>query len=334
MKTTARVSISILAVLLLIVIIVFAINATDEEIHENTQGMLKQLTAQEGFSLKNFKEWPPAIRFSNYQEYKTDPAKWDQTLAENTHFVELVLKANEVGRVEIDPNAKFRDHFSTYKLSAHEMFLILVSQKVKQGKKAEAFDLLEKSNHFLVNIAGTPQSLINQLIAIACLKTNARFVKTLKDEGLKIPESLKSSFKLHKSARELFATGSQFEFLMISTAIDDLRKYGLEMTDIAGGNPSAFDRAKNFLSGKLFRPQQTLNWIADLQPEFLTEACKVKSLDECSAKYIEITRPKGIDAIINPVGRSFIEMFLARYTNTYQKFEYSLKELDKNLAEI
>lgn len=342
MKRSIKVLTSFIAVFFLAVLTVFMINATDEKQTELTQQMLQKFPAQEGFSLKEFKlpkeERVPSVYLEKYSDYIKDQEKYDALILKYEKSLATNKKAFSIGRAAVNPDETFYDAVFFYPPSDHRLFLAFLSQEIKHGKVTDALKQLEQSNHFLVSLAGTPQTIIAKLISLATLKRNAEFAKDLIATGVvkKIPDSLKESFSLIETPEQMWDESSRKEFQLVSTII-----LGPIDSDMA----SAFMDDTTTLSGrfrksildwfypKLIRRNQTLNMLSSAYAALSSPECLKHDSKECT--YFENTTKFTVsNFFVNPLGRGLLKLFLPKFQGVRYKFQISTTALKDLVATL
>src|SRR5207253_2584570 len=142
---------------------------------------LKDYPDQAGYPLQKLKirkeDQVPSIDFNDYQDYKKNQSAFDKVLSDHSKNLDSLLEAYNQGHVEVTASSPWSESFTIFPHNNHRLFLVMLSQKAHQGKAAEALQLLEKSNLFIINVIETPQSLINKMIALTDLKRNADFAR-------------------------------------------------------------------------------------------------------------------------------------------------------------
>lgn len=335
MKTLVKISVSFTAVLLLAIIAVFAINATDEKQTELTQQMLTKFPAQEGFSLKEFKRPQAnrvsAIDFSKYEDYTKDPAKYDALLKEHDEVLGTLGRALSVGHVAVNPDESIYDGLFIYQKNEHLLFLVFLSQQIKLGKTTEALTLLEKSNRFLVSMASTPQTYITKLIGLALLNTNAEFTKSLLESKVvkSIPSSLKESFNIVDTPEQMWQKSSQKEFLLASSALNG--PLNSDIFDLQNPN-KALNSVLGWLYPKLLRPNETLNIMSSGYTLGSSPECSKVNSEACTEAYSKLTGFTATNFFINPVGRSLAAIILPKLYNVRYKFDATKNKIKETTA--
>jgi len=335
-KKPIKVLLGLFTLLCLMIMLIFAINWVDEPLSEEARSLSAKFPAQAGVPLKSVrmssKDLPTRYESATFQEYVKNQTVLDSALEQYRPHVEKLLKAFEVGKIELNPDFGFSENLGIYNSRAHQLFYVLVSQNIKDGKVKEAYALLEQSNRFLVNIVETPQTYLNVMIALATLKENALYLKSLNALKLRpLPSTLIASFHISKSAAEIYETCSRFEFRMFVVLLEEMPGLPFNSTNtnqLIVGMVSEWPWLQVALS-KLRRRNQTLNWMAQIRSEMLLPECHGKETRECSKTYREqVDNVKWAGLLINPTGRELIKIFDPMKAPIREKMEAQLKFLN------
>jgi len=344
MKKFSKIFLGVFLLLTVFIFSFFAINATDESLSVKSQALISNYPTQSGYSLSKLKvskfNSVPGIDFNGYQDYKKNQAELDKIIAEHSKPIEVFLEAFNEGHVEVLNGEPWNGSSGIFPSNNYRLFLAMLSQKVQQGKMDEALKLVEKANLFTINILETPQSTINKMIALLALNRNVDFVESLKTEGFlkKTPESLKNSFQLSQTVKEIYQTSLKYEFASVVNAIKIYQIEGLTI-GITDASQSPLDPVFKFVGRNALRRNQTMNWLADIYEDLMEPACTVpekpQSIEECSHTYKRVIQDARLSYyLINPVGRGLIRMFIPKTSQQYQKMETGFTKLNAKIAAL
>ena len=282
--------------------LIFVLNSADVVASEGSKAFAQSVRPTPGLVLSSFPapvsnihEIPNSPKFSDYLKAKS---AMDALLTAEAEVVDRIVKAYKERDVEIVTKYEVPVKVSSRFSVAHKLFLMHVSQLFAEGKTQQALDHLIDSNLLLRNLIETPQLYLPKLIALSLFQTNALFVQDLQHSKKmnSVSAALKVSLRIGTSTQQIIETSMMAEFMAAKAYVEHSK---LENGSMMG------------LVQFLLRPQETVNWLAQIYSDLADPKCNLSDLSECSETYkTEIVSPNVVQILTNPTGRRLIRVLM------------------------
>ncbi|MBC7371947.1 MAG: hypothetical protein H7326_10300, partial [Bdellovibrionaceae bacterium] len=325
MHAVVKILIALFGVVFVFFALVFVLNTGDVVPSTKSLQIADSVKAMPGYNLTNLPR--PAMALEGvgesvlYSDYVYSREKMDELLLANANVVDELVKAYKIRTVEVVVKHEVPLRESSQARNAHKLFLLHVSQLIATEKGKLAENLLLNSNEFLLSVVESPQMFLPKLTALDLFEMNARFVADLvaSKKVLKASSELKASLRIAPPITQIIETAMKGEFIAAKSVVEYSKAVGpaFAFSDADGGS-----RGNPALEKFLLRPEETMNWFAQIYSDIQEPACDLAKLAKCSAVYAaEIENPNVIQILSNPVGRKLVQIMMPNPQFTRDKLQ-------------